>query len=306
MEVKKLQENHHKLTYRVDKKYEGMRIKDILKEEFSMSTRFFKNIKGHGYIVLNGEKTPWHKLAWEGDQILVEMGEENIDAAPAPIPIDIIYEDYDILLINKQPRLVVHPTKGHVYDTLANAVAYHWEKMGISCKIRFVNRLDMDTSGLILIAKNKFAHQNIQKQMDEKKVKKIYWAFVEGTLEKKQGIIDVPIGLASQGDLQRSILESGQVSITHYRVIEEYKNASLVELQLETGRTHQIRVHMKYIGHPLLGDCLYNTNFTESISRQALHAKMLGFKLPRSKKYQEFYAPLPEDMKKLQEDLIRQ
>lgn len=180
-----MQENHHRLIYQVDRKYEGMPIKEILKNEYSISTRLFKNIKKHGYILLNGKKTLWHKVAWEGDEILVEMGEEAIDAVPVGIPIDIVYENADVLLINKQPGLVVHPTKGHIDDTLANAVAYHWKNMGISCKIRFVNRLDRDTSGLILIAKNKFAHQNIQKQMNEKKSKKGILGLCGGNSRKK-------------------------------------------------------------------------------------------------------------------------
>lgn len=298
-----MQENHHRLIYQVENKYQGMRIKDILRKEFSMSTRFFKNIKDNGYILLNGKETPWHKTAWDEDIILVDMGEEKIDAAPASIPIDIVYEDYDILLINKQPGLVAHPTKGHVYDTLANGIAKHWESLNISCKIRFVNRLDMNTSGLILIAKNKFAHQNIQNQMQEDKVRKIYWAFVEGNLKEKEGTINVPIGLASPGDIKRSVLKDGRSSITHYKAIEEYKNTSLVELQLGTGRTHQIRVHMKHIGHPLLGDSLYNPDSGLYINRQALHARSLSFKLPRNKQYKEFCADLPEDMKELRKDL---
>src|SRR5699024_10886020 len=246
MEVKKMQENHHRLIYKVENKYQGMRIKDILREEFSMSTRLFKNIKENGFIKLNGKEIPWHKTAWEKDIILVDMGEEKIDAAPASIPIDIVYEDDDILLINKQAGLVAHPTKGHIYDTLANGVAKHWEDLNISCKIRFVNRLDMNTSGLILIAKNKFAHQNIQSQMQENQVKKIYWAFVEGAFKEKEGIIHASIGLASPEDIKRSVLEEGRPSVTQYRIIEEYKNVSLVEVQLKTGRTHQIRVHMKH------------------------------------------------------------
>lgn len=291
-----MEENHHRLSYKVELKYQGMRIKDILREEYLMSTRFFKNIKDNGFILLNNKKTEWYKTAWEDDIITIEMGEESIDAAPNPTPIDIVYEDDDVLLINKKPNIVVHPTKGHVYDTLANAIAYHWERKGISCKIRFVNRIDMDTSGLILIAKNKFAHQNIQGQMESNKVKKIYWAFIEGILNNKKGTINAPIGLALEGDIKRSVIKEGRTSITHYKVINEYKNASLVEIELETGRTHQIRVHMDYIGHPLLGDSLYNTELSEYITRQALHAKILGFKLPRSGKYEEFHANLPEDL----------
>ncbi|MCR1897707.1 RluA family pseudouridine synthase [Irregularibacter muris] len=298
-----MKENHHRLVYKVDLKYDGMKIKEILREELSLSTRLLKSIKDNGYILLNHEKTKWFKSAYEGDTILIEMGEENIDAAPAPIPLDIVYEDEDVLLVNKQSGLVAHPTKGHIYDTLANGIAHHWTEKGISCKIRFVNRIDMDTSGIILIAKNKFAHQNIQRQMEENKVEKVYWAFVEGKLGDKQGVIHAPIGLASEEDIRRTVLENGRPSITHYQVIQEYKNASLVELKLETGRTHQIRVHMKYIGHPLLGDSLYNPEASKYIHRQALHAREIGFTLPRKKVYKKFSAPLPEDMEYLRKCL---
>ena len=297
-----MEENHHRLIYKVKSEYSGDTIKDILRKEYSMSSRFFKSIKNNGYILLNNKESKWYKTAWEGDIIIVEMGEEKIDAAPNPIPINIIYEDYDILLINKKPATVVHPTRGHIYDTLANAIAYHWEKLGISCKIRFANRLDMDTSGLILIGKNKFAHQNIQEQMILNKVKKIYWAFVEGIIEEKEATINAPIGRAQEGDIKRKVIDGARDSITHYKVIQEYNNASIVEIQLETGRTHQIRVHMDYIGHPLLGDSLYNKS-SKLIDRQALHARVLGFKLPRSGKYMEFKAGLPEDMLNLQKRL---
>ena len=161
----------------------------------------------------------------------------------------------------------------------------------------------MDTSGLILIAKNKFSHQNIQRQMEDQKVKKIYWAFIEGSLNQKQGTIDAPIGLASEEDIKRRVLKDGQASITHYKVIHAYTNASWIEVTLETGRTHQIRVHMDYIGHPLLGDSLYNTQPSEYIARQALHARILGFKLPRSGVYKEFQAPLPQDLLNLKKSL---
>lgn len=298
-----MEENHHRLRYKVESKYQGMRIKEILREKYSMSTRFFKNIKDQGFILLNNRKTQWYKTAWEDDIITIEMGEEDIDAAPRPIPVDIVYEDHDILVVNKRANIVAHPTKGHIYDTLANAISYHWKEKGITCKIRFVNRIDMDTSGLILIAKNKFAHQNIQKQMEANKVKKIYWAFIEGTLKQKQGTVNACIGLASEGDIKRRILKEGQASITHYKLIQEYSNASWIELVLETGRTHQIRVHMDYIGHPLLGDSLYNTQSSGYIARQALHARVLGFKLPRSGVYREFKAPLPQDLLNLKRSL---
>lgn len=301
-----MEENHHRLIYKVESRYQGMGIKNILKEKYSMSTRLFKSIKDNGFLLLNNNKTEWYKTAWEDDIITIEMGEESIDAWPNPTSINIIYEDYDVLLINKRPGIVVHPTKGHVYDTLANAISYHWEEKGISCKIRFVNRIDMDTSGLILIAKNKFAHHNIQSQMKDNKVKKIYLAFIEGIPNEKQGIINASIGLASKGDIKRSVLREGRASITHYRVVNEYKDASLVEIELKTGRTHQIRVHMDYIGHPLLGDSLYNKKPSEYIMRQALHARMLGFKLPRSGIYKKFHAPLPEDLLNLKRKLENQ
>ena len=267
-----------------------------------MSTRFFKNIKNNGYILLNNMETKLYKTAWEDDIIMVEMGEEEIDAVPNPIPINVVYEDHDILLINKEPGIVVHPTRGHINNTLANAIAYYWSSSGISCKIRFANRLDMDTSGLILIGKNKFAQQNIQEQMIANKVKKIYWAFVEGILKEKEGTINAPIGRVQEGDIMRRVLEEGRNSITHYKVIGEYHNASMVEIQLETGRTHQIRVHMEHIGHPLIGDTLYN-NASSLIDRQALHSRALGFKLPRSGTYMEFTADLPKDLLTLHSNL---
>ncbi len=298
-----MKENHHRLLYKVTREYQGMRIKDILREEFSLSTRLFKTIKDNGFILLNGERTQWFNTAKVGDLILVDMGEEQIDAAPIKIPLEIIYEDFDVLLINKSPHMVTHPTKGHIYDTLANGIAHHWMELGISCKIRFVSRLDMDTSGLILIAKNKYAHQNIQRQMDERRIKRIYWAFVEGKIREKKGTIDAPIGLATEEDIKRGVIETGKRSITHYKVIEEYSDASLVELELETGRTHQIRVHMEYMGHPLIGDPLYNPNSSRDISRQALHARELGFIIPRKGSYKEFIADLPEDLICLKREL---
>lgn len=298
-----MKENHHRLCYKVEIKFHGMTIKEILRGKYSMSTRFFKTIKDQGFILLNNKKTKWHKTAWQDDILTIEMGEEDIDAAPNPIPIDIIYEDSDVLVINKASNTVVHPTKGHIYDTLANGISYYWGQKGISCKIRFVNRLDKDTSGLILVAKNKFAHHNIQMQMKEQMVKKRYWAFTEGILNQKQGMINAPIGLASEEDIRRKILKEGQVSITHYKVIQEYRNASWIKVGLETGRTHQIRVHMDSIGHPLIGDSLYNAEGSEYIERQALHARILGFTLPRTGEYKEFKASLPQDMMNLKRRL---
>src|SRR5699024_7414507 len=196
-------------------------IKDILREEFSMSTRLLKSIKNNGYILLNDKETKWYITAWEGDLILIDMGQEKADAAPVAMPLDIVYEDHDLLVINKQANLVAHPTKGHVYDTLANAIAHHWYQKDISCKTRFINRLDRDTSGLILIGKNKFAHQHVQGQMENHRVKKVYWAVVEGILSNKEGTIDAPIGRANEDDIVRKVIEGGQDSITHYKVLEE-------------------------------------------------------------------------------------
>jgi 23S rRNA pseudouridine1911/1915/1917 synthase len=194
---------------------------------------------------------------------------------------------------------VVHPTKGHPDNTIANGLVNYINKTRQSFKIRFINRLDRDTSGLLMIAKNPFAQQELSNQMIKNVVEKKYLAVVYGIIEKDYGIIDEPIGRTEKDSIHRKVIESGQRSITHYEVVERYKNASLVRLTLETGRTHQIRVHMKHIGHPLIGDELYGYVDNELIDRQALHSETLKFYQPRTGEEKFVKAEIPEDIKNL-------
>ncbi|TAH59581.1 MAG: RluA family pseudouridine synthase, partial [Gottschalkiaceae bacterium] len=226
------------------------------------------------------------------------MEDEIENSIPINIPLDIIYEDYDLLILNKQPNIVVHPTKSHLDDTIGNGVAYYFKSKNIKKKVRFINRLDMGTSGILVIAKNSFTHQQLSKQMEEDSIEKMYTAVVKGVIEVENGVINAPIGKKEDEPMIREVMKDGQHALTKYKVIERYSDATLVQVKIETGRTHQIRVHMKYIGHPIIGDILYNKE-SDLINRQALHAHYFKFNHPRTGEEKEVKANLPEDMKEL-------
>lgn len=239
-----------------------------------------------------------------GDIIEIVMPNEAIDGVAIQGVLNIVYEDDELLVVNKPPFCVTHPSKSHHFDTLTNYISHHWEKIGVSTKIRFVNRLDRDTTGLVAIAKNKYVHHFIQKQMNEGKVTKVYYAFVHGILPNKNGTIDAPIGQPYEDSIHRVVTDKGKSSVTHYRVIEEYSGSSLVELILETGRTHQIRVHLQYLGNPIIGDPLYSsdTDCSYGMTHQALHAKSLTLSLPM-KKALTLEADLSNELKDLRNSL---
>lgn len=257
-------------------------------------------LKKEGEVQINRKVAAFQTLLQTGDEVWIDLGVEKSDGVAVPMPLKVLYEDFDLLVVNKPPQLVTHPTRSHQTDTLANAIYHHWQEKKESCKVRFINRLDRDTSGIVCIAKNKYVHHFVQQQMVDRKVKKIYRAIVEGKLKKEQDMIDAPICRNEPGGILREVHQDGKDCLTAYEVIQYFptKNLSLIQIELITGRTHQIRVHMRHIGHPVLGDGLYH-EISSLIDRQALHAYSMGFIHPRTKCYKEFHAPIWEDMYKI-------
>ncbi len=295
----KKKEETNVLIYKVEKEDEGKLLKDILYERMNLSGRLLRKTKKNKNIFVNENNISLGSKPRKGDLVKIVMEEEENQFAPQDIPIDVIYEDLDILIINKQPGVVVHPTKGHFSNTIANGISNYLLKSNQSFKIRFINRLDMDTSGLLMIAKNPFAQQALSKQMEVNLVEKKYLAVVKGLIEENNGTIDLPVGLTDEDHIRRQVTSEGQDSITHFEVVKRYSKASLVRLTIETGRTHQIRVHMKHIGYPIIGDELYGYVNKELINRQALHAEFLQFNQPRTGEQKRVNAHIPEDMSRL-------
>ncbi|MBN2898794.1 MAG: RluA family pseudouridine synthase [Clostridia bacterium] len=289
------------LIYEVELEEAGLPVSQILTEKMQMSSRGIRKAKSLNLLTRNGKRTSASELVSAGDRVCVRFEKEkNIFEPDQAIEIDVVYEDCDVLVINKQPFVVVHPTKGHPTGTIGNGVAYYFSKSDDDRKIRFINRLDRDTSGLMLIAKNSYAQQAISNQMINNTVKKGYRAIVSGHLDQVEGTLDYPIDRETEGDILRKVLPHGLPSVTHYKVIKEYEHYSFVEIILETGRTHQIRVHFSHIGHVLVGDELYGGNH-KHINRQALHCYEMAFDQPRTGERISLICPCPEDMRILLE-----
>lgn len=267
-------------------------------ESQQVSGRMFRKLYKDKKILVNGKFQRKGLDLNNGDIVTLLMEDEEENILPEKIELDIIFEDDDLLILNKGPNMVVHPTKSHQSNTLSNGIAYYFKEKAINKKIRFVNRLDMDTTGILIVAKNSFAHQQMALQFEENTVEKKYMAIVKGVVEVDEGFIDEPIGREEEKSIKKTVLETGQDAKTSFKVVERYKEATLLEVQIHTGRSHQIRVHMEYLGHPIIGDTLYDEE-SKYIKRQALHSYYLKAKHPRTKEYIEFKADLPEDMEKL-------
>lgn len=280
----------------------GLTINQILRKNYRFSSRFRTKMKYQSLVDLNGSPSPGYLRPEAGDIIGVRLPEEKSDFPPENIPLNIIYEDDDLILINKQPGIIVHPTKGHPEHTIANAVMYYMQQSDQVFKVRFANRIDMDTTGIIIVAKNANAQNDLSDQMRHNAVIKRYIALVEGSISDDHFTIDLPIGRPDQVSIQRKVMENGKAAVTEVRVLErfdseEYGPHTLVEIVLHTGRTHQIRVHLSHIGHVIAGDSLYGGR-TSLISRQALHAYHIEFTHPASGEYMTFETELPEDIQK--------
>ena len=288
----------------------GFTVNQILRHNYRFSSRFRTKMKYQSLVDLNGTPTPGYAKPAVGDVIGVRLPEETSDFPPQDIPLDIIYEDDDIMMVNKQPGVIVHPTKGHPDHTIANGVMKYMADSGQSFKVRFANRIDMDTSGLIIVCKNANAQNDLSNQMRHNTVVKKYIALVEGDISEDHFFIDLPIGRPDSVSIQRCRMEvedGGKEALSEVKVLErfdseKYGRHTLVEVTLHTGRTHQIRVHLTHIGHPIAGDALYGGK-PDLIGRQALHAYYIEFDHPHTKERISFTCDYPEDMKKAVREL---
>lgn len=258
-----------------------------------------------GHVLVNGQPVkPNHKVTAAEVITLVMPEPELANITAEDIPLDVYYEDQDVIVMNKSRGMVVHPAPGHTTGTLVNALMHHCRDLsGINGKLRpgIVHRIDKDTSGLLMAAKNDRAHVHLAEQLKEHSVTRKYVALVHGNVPHDQGTIAVPIGRDTYDRKMYTVTENNSKhAVTHFRVLERFGDASLIELLLETGRTHQIRVHMKFIGHPLVGDPMYSRGTRGlTMNGQALHAMTLGFVHPTTGDALEFHAPIPEDMESL-------
>lgn len=301
--IAKDKQKENVIVYEAEYNDDGKTLRQVLEGKLDFSSRLLSKLKQSKTVFIDGQHSKYHEIVKEGNQIKIVMEEEPNHFVPQNIDLEIIYEDVDLILINKQPGIVTHPTKSHPDNTIANAAAWYLTNKGINCKIRFVNRLDMDTSGLLIIAKNPYSHHVLSEQMQQDKVMKRYIAFVWGIVEDDCGKIEAPIHMPSNNSIKRVVDQKGRQSSTEFKVLKRYKNATMLEIHLITGRTHQIRVHMSHLGHPLIGDSLYGTDDTHLINRQALHASYLSFLQPRYRNIVQVEAPLPDDLIELERKL---
>ncbi|MBR5637471.1 MAG: RluA family pseudouridine synthase [Pseudobutyrivibrio sp.] len=286
------------LTYTIPTEYDGFQIDKFLKAQGYSSANITAIKKMPNNVVIDDEWVHMNRKLSAGDVLTVNISEDDSsEKIPAvKMPLDIVYEDEDIIVINKPAGLPIHPSLNHYEDSLANSLAYYYESQGKPFIFRCANRLDKNTSGLTVIAKHLVSANILSTMVKNRDFHREYYAIVRGHIDPPQGTIDAPIGRVGDSIITRQVdFKNGERAVTHYEVIKEENGHSLISIHLETGRTHQIRVHFKYIGHPLIGDHLYNPDF-EYMQRQALHSHKIEFVHPITKTVMEFVAPLPNDM----------
>ena len=288
------------LSYQIDKDEHYDNVLHVLKEQFLLSDRLITKLKKANKIYLNDLQTYTKKSLTVGDtvSVLIDFEEDNSNIVASNIPLNIIYEDDYLLVINKPANIAIHPSILHFDNSLSNGVKFYFDKLGLKKKIRIVNRLDRNTSGIVILAKNEYIQECLIKQMKTNEFKKEYLAIAKGILESKSGTLNFPIARKEGSIIERTVSSDGDSAITHYDVVKEFNNLSLVHIVLETGRTHQIRVHFSHIGHPILGDTLYGSP-SKLINRQALHSYKLTFIHPVTKKELILESSLPNDIKNI-------
>lgn len=279
-----------------------MRLDKYLSEQFPEQTRsYLQKLIKEGQVLVNGKLVKSGFQLSKGDEVSVNIPEpKELDVEPQKMDLDIVYEDEDVILINKPKGMVVHPAPGHTTDTLVNGLLYHCKDnlSGINGVARpgIVHRIDRDTTGILIVCKNDLSHNSIAAQLKEHSINRRYRALVHGNLKTDEGTVEGPIGRHPVDRKKMAINErNGKPAVTHYKVLERFGNYTFIECVLETGRTHQIRVHMSSIGHPLVGDEVYGpVKCPFKLQGQCLHAMVLGFVHPRTEEYMEFSAELPE------------
>lgn len=274
---------------------------EILKKELHMSDRLIIKLKKNSKIFVNSN-TVYKNLSLNLNDyidIYIDFIEDNSNIVPTKMNLDILFEDDSFIIVNKVANMPVHPSMSHYENTLSNGIRYYFDEIGIKKKIRPVNRLDKDTSGIVIFAKNEYIQECLVKQMALHLFEKEYFAIVEGMPQKPYDTITAPIARKSNSIIEREVnYTNGNSAITHYKLIQHWNNLSLLNIKLETGRTHQIRVHLAYIGCPIVSDTLYGTN-SKLINRQALHASKISFIHPITKQKMSIITELPKDMKQI-------
>ena len=285
------------MELKIDAAAAGLRLDKAVADLTELSRGLANEQIKNGQILVNGEAKKAKYAVKEGDVISYEVPEpEVVEYVAENIPLEIVYQDEDVAVINKPQGMVVHPSAGHTSGTLVNALMYHIKDLsGINGVLRpgIVHRIDKDTSGLLMIAKNDQAHLALADELKDKKSLRKYWAIVHGNLPNDRGVIEAPIGRSEKDRKKQAVTAKGKPALTRFQVLERFGDYTLVELQLETGRTHQIRVHMAYIGHPVAGDEVYGLRKTLKGHGQFLHARTLGFTHPRTGEVLEFTAEAP-------------
>jgi 23S rRNA pseudouridine1911/1915/1917 synthase len=281
------------------------RLDVFLSKETGITRSQIDKLIRSGSVKINGRDVKQSLRVKADDRIKIIIPEaESISAVPQKISLDIVYEDKDVIVINKPAGIVVHPAAGNPDGTLVNALLFHCKDLssiGGCVRPGVVHRLDKDTSGLIMFAKNDAAHLELSRQLKDRKVRKIYVALVRGEVRGTSGVIDAPLGRNPVNRKKMAVITSDKLkkreAVTHYKVVQRFKGYTLLELDLKTGRTHQIRVHLAHIGHPIVGDATYSRKSDPLANRQLLHAQILGFYHPVTGRYMEFKAEMPEDIK---------